>query len=195
MGYFCPPGSGSGFRVRIRIHWPDWIRIRIRNPDLEVPAPANGGRYLVLESAGGLRYAPPDQIQPDQRNTVPKNNYYYGNYQYLFSVLGIRDMVVRIRIRGSVPLTNGSGSSFFLQWLKGLRVQRKRNFSIFFSYNFYLWLMDQDPDRDPGGPKTCGSCGSGSGSPTLFILLCLNVCYLKWPTIPTKIIFLRTSIW
>ncbi len=25
----------------------------------------------------------------------------------------------------------------------------------------YLWLMD------PGGPKTCGSCGSGSGSPTL----------------------------
>ncbi len=21
-----------------------------------------------------------------------------------------------------------------------------------------------DPDPDPGGPKTCGSCGSGSGS-------------------------------
>ncbi len=29
----------------------------------------------------------------------------------------------------------------------------------------YLWLMDLDPD--PGCPKTCGSCGSGSGSPTL----------------------------
>jgi hypothetical protein len=27
------------------------------------------------------------------------------------SVLGIRDLLVRIRIRGSVPLTNGSGSS------------------------------------------------------------------------------------
>jgi hypothetical protein len=28
----------------------------------------------------------------------------------LYAVLGIRDILVRIRIRGSVPLTNGSGS-------------------------------------------------------------------------------------
>ncbi len=26
---FCPPGSGSGFRIRIRIHWHDWVRTRI----------------------------------------------------------------------------------------------------------------------------------------------------------------------
>ncbi len=26
--HFCPPGSQSGFRIRIRIHWPDWIRIQ-----------------------------------------------------------------------------------------------------------------------------------------------------------------------
>jgi hypothetical protein len=28
---------------------------------------------------------------------------------------------------------------------------------------------DLEPDPDPGGPKSCGSCGSGSGfgSPTL----------------------------
>ncbi len=26
VDHFCPPGSGSGFRIRI--HWPDWIRIR-----------------------------------------------------------------------------------------------------------------------------------------------------------------------
>ncbi len=26
VGLFCPPRSG--FRIRIRIHWPDWIRIR-----------------------------------------------------------------------------------------------------------------------------------------------------------------------
>ncbi len=69
MGYFCPPGSGSGFRIRIPNPDPD------PQPWLEVPAPANGGRYLVLESAGGLRYAQPDQIQPDQRNTVLSNNY------------------------------------------------------------------------------------------------------------------------
>ncbi len=28
VGHFCPPGSGSGSRIRIRIHWPDWIRIQ-----------------------------------------------------------------------------------------------------------------------------------------------------------------------
>ncbi len=28
VGHFCPPGSGSGFRIRIRIHWPDWIHIQ-----------------------------------------------------------------------------------------------------------------------------------------------------------------------
>jgi hypothetical protein len=29
-GHFCPPGSGSRFRIRrhLRIYWPDWIRIR-----------------------------------------------------------------------------------------------------------------------------------------------------------------------
>ncbi len=28
MCHFCPPGSGPGFRIRIQIHWPDWIRIQ-----------------------------------------------------------------------------------------------------------------------------------------------------------------------
>ncbi len=35
LGHFCPPGSGSGSRIpdpdpgfRIRIHWPNWIRIQ-----------------------------------------------------------------------------------------------------------------------------------------------------------------------
>ncbi len=28
MGNFCPPGFGSGFRIRIRIHRPDWIRFQ-----------------------------------------------------------------------------------------------------------------------------------------------------------------------
>ncbi len=28
VGHFCHPGSGSGFRKRIQIHWPDWIRIQ-----------------------------------------------------------------------------------------------------------------------------------------------------------------------
>ena len=28
MGYFCPLGSRSRIRIRIRIHWPDWIRFQ-----------------------------------------------------------------------------------------------------------------------------------------------------------------------
>ncbi len=28
VGHFCPPGSGSRFRIRIRIHRPYWIRIQ-----------------------------------------------------------------------------------------------------------------------------------------------------------------------
>ncbi len=28
MGHFCPPGSGSVFKLRIRIQWSDWIRIQ-----------------------------------------------------------------------------------------------------------------------------------------------------------------------
>jgi hypothetical protein len=35
----------------------------------------------------------------------------YVRFQsYIWAMLWIRDIVVRIRIRGSVPLTNGSGS-------------------------------------------------------------------------------------
>ncbi len=36
VGHFCPPASRSWYRIRIRIriHWPDWIRIRIRNTAL-----------------------------------------------------------------------------------------------------------------------------------------------------------------
>ncbi len=57
------------------------------------------------------------------------------------SVLGIRDILVRTWIRGSVPLTNGSGSSSgtesssrsdsFLQWLEGCKKK------LFF-YSFFL---------------------------------------------------------
>jgi hypothetical protein len=64
------------------------------------------------------------------------NPYFFVEASLLFflqgAVLGIRDILVRIRIRGSVPLTNGSGSNsgsyFFLQVT--LRMQ-KNNFLYF----------------------------------------------------------------
>ncbi len=36
MCHICPPGSGSGFRIRIRIHWPDWIWIQSGSATLVV---------------------------------------------------------------------------------------------------------------------------------------------------------------
>jgi hypothetical protein len=33
------------------------------------------------------------------------------SYFFFFTVLGIHDILMRIRIRGSVPMTNGSGSN------------------------------------------------------------------------------------
>ncbi len=34
MGHFCPPRSGSGLLIRIRIQGPHWIRIQIHNTAL-----------------------------------------------------------------------------------------------------------------------------------------------------------------
>ncbi len=62
-------------------------------------------------------------------------------------VLRIHDILVWIRIRGSMPLTNGSVS---------VLLQLLHHFS---NPDPYLWLMDPDSV----GPKTCGSGGSGSG--------------------------------
>ncbi len=87
------------------------------------------------------------------------------------------------RIRGSMPLTNGSGfgSCYFRHWnanKKLLKVHlhhfpkiksqkkpqngRNQGFLTIFAWwskdpepDSYLWLMDPDPD--PGGPKTYGS--------------------------------------
>ncbi len=40
----------------------------------------------------------------------------------------------------------------------------------------YLWLMDPDPD----GPKTCGSCRSGSRSQTILFLTSKNFSFVHW---------------
>ncbi len=114
--------------------------------------------------------------------------------QNSLAVLGIRDILVRIRFRisGSEPLTNGSGdptpdptpffndfkdakSNFFLITYPHAHYIKVLFCKLYFSpLNTFmrkgkdpdpdLWLINPDPD--PGGPNTCGS-GSGSGSPTL----------------------------
>jgi hypothetical protein len=51
---------------------------------------------------------------------------------YLLAVLLIHDILVCIRIRGSMPLTNGSGSFHFHHWPS--RCQQKTNLQSFSAY-------------------------------------------------------------
>jgi hypothetical protein len=55
-------------------------------------------------------------------------------FSYLASVLGIRDILVRICIRGSLHLTNGSGFVIFVSDLQD--VNKKLNFFYCFAYYF-----------------------------------------------------------
>ncbi len=97
-------------------------------------------------------------------------------------------MWIRIRIRGSMPLTNGSGSCYFRHWPS--RDQQKTNFLYIFSayyflkviyspkksqnsrnqgFSYYFNLMIKGTgsglmDPVPRGPKTCATGGSGSGT-------------------------------
>ncbi len=83
----------------------------------------------------------------------------------LLPVLGIGNILVQIRIPGSVPLTNGSGSDSFLHWFYGCKK------IIFFLHIFFLTTCLQAHhifSLGSGRPKTFGSCGSGSKFPTLF---------------------------
>ncbi len=91
-----------------------------------------------------------------------KENDYYNIR--LSVVLRIRGILVRIRIRGSVSLTNGSGSSSFRQWPSRRQVANpQKKFSKFFSKFFLLFLLD-DRRSIPlikgswhGRPKNLGS--------------------------------------
>ncbi len=83
VGHFCPPGSGSGFRIRfrIRIHRPDWIRIqygsgsRIR---IRIHNPGYRYRTVVLKSPFLDHLKKVDF----ERSQVPSCNLFpvYGNY-------------------------------------------------------------------------------------------------------------------
>ncbi len=62
--HFCPPGSGSGFRIRIRIHRPDWIRIqygsgsriRIHNPVCNLPESRPTSLYTTNSQKTCIQY-------------------------------------------------------------------------------------------------------------------------------------------
>jgi hypothetical protein len=79
---------------------------------------------------------------------------------FLEAVLRIHDILGWIRIRGSLPLTNGS--------VIDLQDANKKLICLLdpdpeLDPDPYLWIMDPDP----GGPKTRGSGETGTGSATV----------------------------
>ncbi len=93
-------------------------------------------------------------------------------------MLRFRDILVPIRIRGSVPLTHGSdfGSCYFRQCIKVfLMIEGFRVGSV---------PRTKYPDPDLGGLKTYGSYGSKSGYATLLdrMLWVWFVCTFRSPS-------------
>ncbi len=57
-GHFCPPGSGSVFKLRIRIQWSDWIRIQY----------GSGSETLIVSDPQGPHvFRPPGSGSISQR--------------------------------------------------------------------------------------------------------------------------------
>ncbi len=92
---------------------PLWVRVRDSRP--------GGGDLRVGVGAGlwAVRLLPPP---PPSRPLLPQHLRIYRTHRQLalsnktvsyITVLRIHDILVWIRIRGSMPLTNGSGSCFF----------------------------------------------------------------------------------
>ncbi len=97
-------------------------------------------------------------------------------------------ILIRIRIRGYVPLSNGSGSvsCYFRQWPSRREPTIYFNFFCLLFFKLHLLSFSKikshkkvtkhtnqdfspDPYLDPRGPKTYESSGSGSGSATLVL--------------------------
>ncbi len=82
-------------------------------------------QFLVIKTLDRMDW--PKMLDPDvhwnQCESITLPTWHVLNTTPFTAVLGIRDILVRIRISGSVPLNNGSGSGFnsrpdsLLQWL------------------------------------------------------------------------------
>jgi hypothetical protein len=111
-------------------------------PYVEVTAAGGrtGGTEVGYDDGG--KHAAPPALHDYHTQNLPfslRHHYlqikkHYINNAAMLSVLWICDILVRIRIIGSIPLTFGSGSCFFHQWLA--RCQLKIIYSKFFAYIF-----------------------------------------------------------
>ncbi len=114
-----------------------------------------------------LREFHPFTWQPTQTNTGHIHQQQSHQQTMLVTMLDIRDILVRIRIRGSVYLwlmdPDPDPAPDPIPFLCGFQDAKNYVFFIVFSNYLPSGILSSVLK----GPKTCGSCGSGSRSPTL----------------------------
>jgi len=112
------------------------------------------------------------------------------------AVFRIHDILVWIWIRGSMPLTNGSGSCYFchlkvdLQHFSKIKSQKdsQNNGNQSFSYYFCMMIEGSGSGSRAGSiPLTSGS-GSGSGRPKNMWIRWIRI-RIRFPTLLTSNVF------
>jgi hypothetical protein len=83
-----------------------------------------------------------------QQSAKQQTQYFFYSYVRKAAVLRIHDILVwnQIRIRRSMPLTNGSGSFYFiidLQDANGKRISKKSFFILLFEGTFTSFFKDK----------------------------------------------------
>ncbi len=106
--HFWPPGSGSGFRIRIRIHWPDWILIQF----------GSGSASLVLYRTGPRAVA-----------AALVQLFFYFGWSFLPSWIRIR-----IHWPDWIRIQFGSGSASLVLYRAGPRAVAAALVQIFFYF-------------------------------------------------------------
>ncbi len=110
--FFCPPGSGSGFRIRLRIHWPDRVRIQsgsgseTRQVGIYVPHPLHCSPLPPPPRSVNCHHStptPPRQKRRFHHRLTGKNHQQNKQHLQLFSSakknLSQRHRIDPIRIR------------------------------------------------------------------------------------------------
>ncbi len=127
VGHFCPPGSGSGFRIRI--HRPDWIRIQSGS------GYGSGSTTLLF-----WLYRP--FLDHWEMSAIK------------FSGSGPNESVIQwppgIRMRNSELRIRGSGSVRKIKIITILTTHKKFRISIFFKHFFLMATKVSRLDQDPG---------------------------------------------
>ncbi len=147
MCNFCPPGSGS--RFRIRIHWPDWIRIQIWNTGWHVCRLC--GRHLIIYAT--LAYIRHFTVAGCYDND-PWYRYLVTNLAGFFNLAGHLDLAGHLELAGF----------YFSKFPANVRERVP-------SLNIFLGLNTRSPWKEADALPTSSVRATEQGTSPLLLLL------------------------